>query len=519
VVSGQREWAYDLLERSLYQDLMIRGRQGAVREWLGRLPIEELDRRPRLLLAGAWTLAISGRHAEGAKMVIRLLAKPGIRDSLRCECTLILAAAAFFADDIDHYVELSGAWGESPPLIEPHLLQSYKSTIATATLLSGEPALARLQAQQVLQEANAAQTYAGRWAHCTIGITYLREGQVTLAERQFRAVLIEAEADSGRRDPFTCMVASWLACTLWKMDRVTDAATVLANRLDVLEHSGSVETLGLAYRTSALIALESGAEHHALEVLAALYAVGLSRKLPTACAMSLVEQVRVHARRFRAETCRDIARRLHDLLDESSPDRGPLWQRGMMLQRHMVDAYAAIAAQDWRRALASIEEGDALAQQSKRGLLHIEFLGLRALCLDRCGENASPLLRELADLAQSLGLRRVFTDAHPLLADLMRQASSAAANSSPSSQVPTTAPREAVPRLRATPSSVLTPKEREVLEQLARNLSNKEIALAMQVSEQAIKWHVKNLFVKLDAGTRKQVVQRARILGFLEDPA
>ncbi len=30
-----------------------------------------------------------------------------------------------------------------------------------------------------------------------------------------------------------------------------------------------------------------------------------------------------------------------------------------------------------------------------------------------------------------------------------------------------------------------------------------------------IKWHVKNLFAKLDAGTRKQVVQRARILGLL----
>ena len=62
----------------------------------------------------------------------------------------------------------------------------------------------------------------------------------------------------------------------------------------------------------------------------------------------------------------------------------------------------------------------------------------------------------------------------------------------------------------------LTPKEREVLELLARNLSNKEIGLAMQVGEETIKWHMKNLFAKLDAGTRKQVVQRARILGLLD---
>jgi LuxR family maltose regulon positive regulatory protein len=69
------------------------------------------------------------------------------------------------------------------------------------------------------------------------------------------------------------------------------------------------------------------------------------------------------------------------------------------------------------------------------------------------------------------------------------------------------------------PSTALTPKEREVVTLLARNLSNKEIGLAMQVGEETIKWHVKNLFAKLDAGTRKQVVQRAHILGLLEPGA
>jgi LuxR family maltose regulon positive regulatory protein len=68
---------------------------------------------------------------------------------------------------------------------------------------------------------------------------------------------------------------------------------------------------------------------------------------------------------------------------------------------------------------------------------------------------------------------------------------------------------------RSTPSLALTPKEREVLELLARNLTNKEIGLALQAGEQTIKWHVKNIFAKLDASTRKQVVLRARILGLL----
>ena len=54
--SGQSQQAYDLAERSLYESLVQRGRQGTVLEWLSRLPAEELERRPRLLLAAAWSL-------------------------------------------------------------------------------------------------------------------------------------------------------------------------------------------------------------------------------------------------------------------------------------------------------------------------------------------------------------------------------------------------------------------------------------------------------------------------------
>ena len=45
--AGQHQTAYELAERSLYDSLMRRGRQGAVLEWLVQLPADELDRRPR----------------------------------------------------------------------------------------------------------------------------------------------------------------------------------------------------------------------------------------------------------------------------------------------------------------------------------------------------------------------------------------------------------------------------------------------------------------------------------------
>ena len=67
---------------------------------------------------------------------------------------------------------------------------------------------------------------------------------------------------------------------------------------------------------------------------------------------------------------------------------------------------------------------------------------------------------------------------------------------------------------RPTPRT-LTPKERSILLLLARNYSNKEIAKSIAVSDETVKWHLKNLFSKLEAGSRKHAVTRARSLGFI----
>jgi len=70
-------------------------------------------------------------------------------------------------------------------------------------------------------------------------------------------------------------------------------------------------------------------------------------------------------------------------------------------------------------------------------------------------------------------------------------------------------------RARRQGSRTLTPKERSILLLLARDFSNKEIAKSIDVSDETVKWHLKNLFNKLEAGSRKHAVTRARTLGFL----
>ncbi|MEZ4236053.1 MAG: response regulator transcription factor [Myxococcota bacterium] len=65
------------------------------------------------------------------------------------------------------------------------------------------------------------------------------------------------------------------------------------------------------------------------------------------------------------------------------------------------------------------------------------------------------------------------------------------------------------------PKEPLTPRETEVLELLAEGRSNREIALALDISVHTAKFHVDRLLMKLDASSRTDAVVRAVRLGLL----
>ena len=518
--AGRREVAYDLAERSLYESLMTRGGQGAVLEWLERMPAEEVDRRPRLLLAAAWSLALSERHDEASLFLERILARPGVDAALRCECALIQSGAAVYADDLDRFAALHDPWAHDPPLSDPMLLQVHANRSAFRTLLDGEPALARLRQQQAPRGGRGeAQGYLGRWGDFIVGLSYLWEGQVLLAEKLLRPTLARAEVDLGRRSPFACVIAALLAAATLGAQRPRRPATC----------SPTASTCWNAARSPKPCCSATGrwraspAPRAPRTGRSSCWARWTRSASPAACRAfaspawaSRCACMRAGSGPRPAATC---ARRSTRRLAAPDAPQGPLWRRNVALLREVAFAHAAIAAQDWRRAADILARADDLAQDVKLGRLHIELLGLRAWVLDRCGEKSLPLLREAVDVAAAYGLLRVFDDAHPALGDWVRQAlpdgaAPAPFGARPARRADRLARVPAPPR--STPSMVLTPKEREVLELLARHLSNKEIGLTMQVGEETIKWHMKNLFAKLDAGTRKQVVQRARILGLLE---
>jgi LuxR family maltose regulon positive regulatory protein len=56
-------------------------------------------------------------------------------------------------------------------------------------------------------------------------------------------------------------------------------------------------------------------------------------------------------------------------------------------------------------------------------------------------------------------------------------------------------------------SDILSARELEVLNHVARGLSNKEIGRSMKLAPETIKWHLKNIFEKLNVTSRSGAVQ------------
>jgi LuxR family maltose regulon positive regulatory protein len=168
----------------------------------------------------------------------------------------------------------------------------------------------------------------------------------------------------------------------------------------------------------------------------------------------------------------------------------------------------------------------AAAQENGRGRAVIEALILLALAHEGQGQTAAAAaaLRRALLPAAAEGFMRLFLDEGPALAALLPRARAAApafaddllaaydtagalAPGSPaiSSAARNLAPDSAPPTL----TDPLSEREQEVLALLVAGLSNDDIAAELFITTGTAKWHVHNIYQKLDVGSRAQAIARA----------
>jgi LuxR family maltose regulon positive regulatory protein len=153
------------------------------------------------------------------------------------------------------------------------------------------------------------------------------------------------------------------------------------------------------------------------------------------------------------------------------------------------------------------EKLEYFATELKRGVEVIESRLLRSEILRKSGsDEARAIWSETLSLAQAMGIHRM---------EQIGINHKTQETTQPNNQH-LVSPQTAVASSSKV-SPLLTSKELEVLTFLSKNMSNKEIARAMDIGEETIKWHMKNLVSKLNAAGRKHAIVRAKQLGIIQD--
>ena len=520
LAAGDEPAAQSHAMRSLWT-LGTQGKLDEARAWLDRLPPEAIAKDVELRLIAAWIMAFGDRNEESLAIAREVLADPSATPRTLIIATRVAAGAAAFSDRVGLIPDIFARWPElSVQLEDPVYTLAYENPLALVAMHAGMTDETRRRVAKAPPEGNSdSLPLALAFGKTLMGFSYLWDGDAHRTEATLRSALIEAERTGGRRCMVAGLYAAVLAAALLERDQPAAAQAMLAHRLDVIERIGLPDTVLLAYRTLAYVALSQGDERRALNILDNLQAMADVRRLPRLTMHCLAEQIRIHSLRACGETVDNLMLRLERLEARFAEHDYLPFQMQYRLVAAIAKTYAALGRHDLESAEYQLMTADRLAAQLHRGRDVLTVKVLRAVVArQRNATNALPLLSEALSLAAIGGNDRLLADTHPLAvrmgAELRKAqggAPSARTRSVDDVKANATSPcRPPLPR-----SGPLTPKEAEILRLLDSGMSNKLIARALEISDETVKWHLKNLFSKLSAGTRKHVVDRARLLGLI----
>jgi len=497
-----------------------------------RLPEAVLDTCPRLLLDLVWIHTLRWEIEKGKRLMRRverylerLAASQEVPQALREK---VLHREIMFRMLQDQLDEGDALW-EQWPLVATGENAYFEGSAESPHLVASRE---RFQCRFVIAKAprvrrkytDAGAEYGTVWFDCLIAPAYLMAGEAERAEAVLRGAIAVARRTSGEASPLVAMPSMLLAEVLYERNDLDAVRTIIATWLPKADQIGFVDQLIAGYVCAARMAAMDGESAQALEILGRGEQLAAEHAFERLQMHLTAERVRQLLRLGRAGQAREL------LPARQRPALSPPGRTATV-----ADEMLAIAAA--RLALGTAEAGAAV-KTTKAWVNHCEGHGclrdairlraVLAVLLQAAGEarEAWRALRPALRHAASTGIMRPLIDEGARLQRIIEAVPLEAADLEPDIRRVTAALRELLAeggtdggRLPATaPGAVdaLTPREREVLLQVADGSSNKEIAARLGLSEATVKWHLAHVFDKLDVHRRVGAVRRARELGILE---
>jgi LuxR family maltose regulon positive regulatory protein len=511
------------------ESTMLRSEFATLLSWVEALPEDMVRARPRLAVYQALALVMGGQPLDLARSRLQEVVAADTDESVAGEVTAFRALLAAYRGERQRSARLSEEALELLPEESLFFRSFIAGFLGLAYLYSGEiePAV------QVFEEAVRVSEKTGNvnisvLARCHLAELSMLQGRVHEAEVLYGQALDTAVDDREELQPIAGVALIGLGRMELERHNLDAAERYLTEGIEVTNRWGEAGTIS-GYTGLARLRQAEGDERGALE------AVDTARRLAERFDAMEVDDIGValcRARLWIAQGDIEAAARwaVERGLDKPLSLDTLKQEIRSALSLYRFSEYATQA----RVLLAQDRPEDALsvlgpllqgAEDAGWVIYGADVLTLEALALQAEGKvpQALAALEQALSLAEPGGFVHLFVEKGPAMARLLRQAATQGIAPRYVSELLAAFDALALGGVEEVPSSSprqpliepLTERELDVLSLLPTHLSSTEIAEELLISVHTARFHIKNIYGKLDVHSRADAVRRAQELQLL----
>lgn len=528
IQAGDESVAVQLLEHCAW-DLIAAGRMGYLLSCMDGLQRRDIDESRLLLEAKGFahflTCDIRGARDELERLdkatqdldPERVFAKETLRSGI-----------GLYADDAAATMTVLRCW---PPKGDPFVKGGACNIVMWGKIFSGQYSEARILASYARTEEDTRESYFPKvYRHCFSGLIKEHEGGLDEAESQYREALRLSEQTSGRRSAPACVAASYLSGLLYERRKLEECAGLLRGRYDLFEEMLLPDGLLRATVVQARLNWRDGQPDSAAQLIQRLEKYAADRQLVRILAATLSEKARVWLLLSAVDAANEVVGELQRCIG-----RAALHEKDEVYAR----LWMTIAKLALFNGEAGSEAGLAHCQErfestpSVRDRLEAALACAQFRLAARDMAEAIAWARRAVELARAFGFESTVDDhliemhgvpdsqsffaAYVSGAGLEPYADQAlqsirGSDSEPWAEGPGAAAPDGAEAVPLTPVESLTARELEIVGLVARGHTSRHIGSALFITENTVKYHLKNVFDKLAVNNRRAAVHKARML-------
>ncbi|WP_232452609.1 LuxR C-terminal-related transcriptional regulator [Burkholderia ubonensis] len=497
--------------------------------WIGKMPEELVVERPRLRLAKVWGLALSMQTAEASEeieSIVQDISRQGVNDNLfadsllQAELNVLRGIIAAFDDDTERAITFGGEATEAALQMPPAARCFAETAKLFGLIYEGRfDKVRQMRALTFRSESTQTPIYADAYRESMFGLAELVCGEFAEATRILEAAVSHAEIHLGPTSAAATLPAAYLALVYYERNDLERARKTISGRTSVaLETCPLGALLRFTCAASRLYARD-GNISAALALIEDARQVAARRKWLRLRVGCDGEAVRLYLHEGRLQQAIQTIESLRAVMPASRPvGMGTLLETWAIYSITCARVFVAEGrASEAVRQLTEVLPDLVVA---KRWYLNVQVSTLLALAYDLQSEERQALasLQNALAIARRTGIVNAFVDEgialRPLIERLRKLGPALESRNREFEDClllafdtgvgPNGSPGRDSQRAL---SRLLSAREVEILGQVARGLSNKEIGRALQVAPETVKWHLKNIFEKLDVSSRTEAVR------------